>query len=139
MNKSLNILDTLNSFTDPDIVLEKVEYAIEWERLRAVRLSFDSGRQMIFGIDEGSDTILALSSLGRGVTLHDVSGRGPWREAMGKHVIWGWELRNSRRYADGVQLQFGAGIIGTTIQLVVVASSFAVYEAKFLESDPFHF
>lgn len=136
MSKRLNMIDTLDSVADPDIVLKKVEYVIELEGLDAVRLSFSSKRSLIFGIEHETDSILMLSSLPSRVKLHDVSSRAPWRDAINKFLVWGWELCNNRGYRDGVQLQFGP-TLAKAIQLVVVASSMKVYESTLLETQPF--
>ena len=136
MSNRLNIIDTLDSVVDPDIVLKKVEYVIKWEFLDAVRLSFSSKRSLIFSIDHETDSVLMLSSLPSRVKLHDVSTRAPWRDAINKYLIWGWELCNNRGYQDGVQLQFDPKL-AKAIQLVVVSSSMMVYESTLIETEPF--
>ena len=130
------LLHTLDSFADRNILLKKVEYVIDLKNLDAVRLSFASKRQLIFGIDTATDSILMLSSLPPGVKFHDVSSRVPWREAINKYLVWGWALYNHLGCRDGVQLQFDRKL-AKAIQLVAIASSFKVYEITIRDSYPF--
>jgi hypothetical protein len=76
---------------------------------------------------ETEDDTIALSAEAR-APGRDVSGEPPWRDAIGRGLLWVWALTNQQGYEDGCQVDFG-GVDRNDrpdrlcIQLIVAAST----------------
>jgi Family of unknown function (DUF6334) len=105
----------------------------EGERLGAngpvsITLAFEHGSVLV-AAQPDADTITM-----RAVTSADganVSAERPWRDAVGRGLIWIWTLRNQHGYEDGCQLEFGDVTRHDRprylcVQLVVAASTLHV-------------
>ncbi len=72
--------------------------------LTALTLAFERGSVLIEAV--GDDDTISL----RAVPEADgdvLSQQAPWRNAIGRGVIWVWSLTNQQGYHDGSQLEFG--------------------------------
>lgn len=71
-----------------------------------------------------------------GVVLRDLSSIPPWKDAVGKPLLWSWSMTNQQGYRDGLQLHFAntADEMGVEIQLLVVASEISVRIISAIES-----
>ena len=81
----------------------------EAERLGAngpvsITLSFEHGSVLVSAAPD--DDTIAMRAVAS-VDGEDVSAERPWRDAIGRGLIWIWTLTNQQGYEDGCQLEFG--------------------------------
>jgi len=70
----------------------------------ALTLGFERG-MVLLSADADDDTIevsVVESASGR-----DVSAQAPWKDAIGRGLVWVWALTNQHGYEDGCQFEFG--------------------------------
>jgi uncharacterized protein DUF6334 len=67
-------------------------------------LGFECGAILV-SADADDDTI-TLTSTDR-PSGRDVSAEAPWRDAIGRGLLWLWTLTNQQGYEDGYQFEFG--------------------------------
>jgi hypothetical protein len=89
-------------------------YGVLTEVREGERLGTSGPVSLTLGFEHGSvlvsaaptdDTIVmqAVTS----VDGEDVSAERPWRDAIGRGLIWVWTLQNQQGHDDGCQLEFG--------------------------------
>ena len=72
--------------------------------LAALTLGFERGAVLIAAV--GDDDTIRVSAVPE-VEGDSLSQLFPWRDAIGRGVIWVWSLTNQQGYQDGSQLEFG--------------------------------
>jgi len=105
----------------------------EGDRLAAggpvsLTLGFEHGSVLVSAIpDHDTITVRAVAA----ADGQDVSAERPWRDAIGRGLIWIWVLTNQHGHEDGWQLEFGE--VGQDdrprhlcVQMVVAASTLRV-------------
>jgi Family of unknown function (DUF6334) len=70
----------------------------------ALTLGFEHGVVLV-RTDADDDTI-TLTSAGP-ASGRDVSTEPPWRDAIGRGLLWVWTLTNQQGFEDGCQFEFG--------------------------------
>lgn len=72
--------------------------------LAGLMLGFERGAVMIEAV--GDDDTISVRAVreGDGEVLSELT---PWRDGIGRGVIWVWSLTNQQGYQDGLQLEFG--------------------------------
>jgi len=70
----------------------------------ALTLGFERGVVLVTA-DADDDTIRL--TVGDPATGRDVSNEAPWRDAIGRELLWLWMLTNQQGYEDGCQFEFG--------------------------------
>ncbi len=126
----------IRRIADSSMELQDVSYLVEDGKnwlVSSVELIFDPPYRIVFEATEDDAIRARVGSLE--VHNHEemvtASDQMPWRECLGKGVIFAWELLNSGGYTDGVQFLFGRNVTDThCIQLMVEASSFTIGEVN---------
>ena len=106
---------------------------VEWlsagvGNVKTLGLAFEQGSLLVRANNEDdSISLLAPPSL----QGEDISHQPPWREAIGRGVVWVWLLANQQGYEDACQIEFGkptgpGQADSVTVQLVVAGSALHV-------------
>lgn len=78
------------------------------------------------------DTVSQISADDSEIHKVDLTGVMPWRGAVGRPLMWVWQMTNQQGYLDGVQIEFAAD--GTsesvTIQMVALGAQLRVREIR---------
>lgn len=96
--------------------------------LASLALGFENGAVLVTAV--GEDDTIALCPVPTAYG-EDVSQAVPWRDAIGRGLLWMWSLTNQQGYEDGCQLEFGKVSRDgqpqhLSIQLMVAASALNV-------------
>lgn len=96
--------------------------------LATLALGFERGAVLIEAV--GADDTIRLRAVPE-VEGDVLSQEAPWREAIGRGVVWVWALTNQQGYRDGNQFEFGQSAqrdqaTQLCIQVVVAASALRV-------------
>ena len=96
--------------------------------LTALMLGFDHGSVLIEAV--GDDDTIRVSAIPE-VDGDVLSQQVPWRDAIGRGVVWVWSLTNQQGYRDGSQLEFGKPAQHDqpsylSVQIIVAASALRV-------------
>jgi Family of unknown function (DUF6334) len=132
-------LDTLSEMAYEAGCLKQVDYLLQEDSLVAVILTFEY-RIFTVLVIASDDTIELFSGAcypAVKYNLISVTEKEPWLRAIGKKIIWAWDLINQQGYADSIQFYFAnvdsekSSIFSeedVIIQLITVASSLKTYK-----------
>ena len=106
---------------------------VEWlsaggDSVVSLGLAFEHGSLLVRANgEEDSMSLLAAPALHG----EDISHEPPWREAIGRGVMWVWRLTNQQGYEDACQIEFGKPTRpgqedNVTVQVVVAGSALHV-------------
>ena len=109
--------------------------------LVALDLHF-GGRHVLLSADAEDDTLVVgrdpKSSGGAGRQWTPLHQNDPWKEAVGKPLLWTWLMTNQQGYLDGVQFEFASSVekASVVIQLIVCGGALKTRHVPEKFSDP---
>lgn len=106
-------------------------------RVTARRLQLDDTDrsllvELVLGF-EGTDVTLAVTdedaidpapqvfAADEAVQEVDLTGVAPWSSAIGRPLLWIWEMTNQLGYLDGVQIEFARDVQSESVTLQLIA------------------
>ena len=96
--------------------------------LTAIRLSFAETAIMLVAQDDDSIEVIVTGSFecGPECEVRNLNEVAPWKDAIGRPLLWAWRMTNQQGYFDGLQFDFAKTVESpvTRIQLLVAATEF---------------
>jgi hypothetical protein len=95
----------------------------EPHQLAAIRLNF--GEVVVVIVAQEDDTLAIFGAEWKPddsrIIANSLDAVFPWNSAIGKPLMWSWQMINQQGYADGIQFEFAKDVDDSAVEIQVVA------------------